>query len=230
MCCASAALPPLPQKKSVPPRHGLAHQRRRPLDVGAEPLGRRAGGLGQLEQGRGELAHARSTPSSRLIRRTTPAGRGTGADGKRDLVGEESRRIHVREYARLLRRPAGLEPVARMGERALVAVVVAGDAVHEPLGEHVRRQLAHRRAVAEHDGVHLDDGALLPPAAHRGDGTPPVPLGMGEHGNDAGVAQPRQLASCIRSERSAAGTLRAPRSTRRARGAARADRRPARRA
>ena len=49
-----------------------------------------------------------------------------------------------------------------------------------PFGEQVDCQLTHRRGMAEHDGIQLDDGANGLPRAHLVDSAPPVALGMGD--------------------------------------------------
>src|SRR5688572_24712472 len=143
MCCASAALPPFPQKNSVPPRCTVsctmrcARSRSGPNSIATRSAvaarSRRASANGEDISGSAMVeARPRSAAEKQLAEAREDARlRGQWRYGRQRLAIQQAARVRSREQGRMLGCRYLEEPLPSGGERAGVAVIVAREQVHE---------------------------------------------------------------------------------------------------
>src|SRR5204862_2764194 len=79
-----------------------------------------------------------------------------GRNGHQWLSVEEAARIAPREQIGMFRCRNVEQPVARRGEGTRVAMIVAGEEIHEPELEELTRDFRDPASAKQSGGVHLD--------------------------------------------------------------------------
>ena len=179
-CCASAALPPLPQKNSVPPARSVSSVA--PCRRG-DPIAQRG---------------ARRGPSGQRLEPRGDPGRASFGRPRAAAAASASRSAGSRAAARIGRArrsgsPAGFSTVSSSAcstpscasrkspsghDHAVITVVVAREDVGQPGRDQLPGALPRACGESKRGGVHLHRGAQLAPVASPPRGAAAVALGM----------------------------------------------------
>src|SRR5688500_2774389 len=163
-CCASAALPPFPQKNSVPPPFTTSRIIVAARSTSAPRWSAAAMAVAASSRSRCETCSFIVSLSSSSQQQFSQAAEHTAAErqrryGNQRLVGDHPGSIGVGQQLCVLYRAHLFEPDARRGQRSPITMIVTGEAINETVREHGFRQLRHRASREQHRRVGLNDGA-----------------------------------------------------------------------